>query len=228
MASMVPLAILLGPMMMTFFWLPPRIAPAAWNAPPGSDVSLVATLDSSLRQPVTLIIPPPLELDPVTAATRTLPPIRETLEKLVAQRQNPSDLTTQPWELQEAGRRAREQMLRDLQSYLAAGVPPQSLEWKVRTPHVSGSFPVTLAIPGQPPTTINIILGDRYPSRPAELLGDGPVRSLKVVYPPPEKKPIFWAPLKWLGKSWDAGWLGVYMVVYLPVMFTMKWLLGVV
>jgi hypothetical protein len=78
------------------------------------------------------------------------------------------------------------------------------------------------------------------------------IRSVSVTYPPPDHKRVFWAPLDWLalpewnaadGLSgalakpynwvranlpfWDAGWLILYLIVYLPVMFAARWVLKV-
>src|SRR5205807_8942101 len=98
----VPVGLLLGPMVMTFVWLKERVDPASKNPPPGSSVRVVATVDSDLRSPVTLSVPPPLSLDDTSPPARTLPPIRETLEHLLAlyrqPRAAPSDAAA-PWEL---------------------------------------------------------------------------------------------------------------------------------
>jgi pyruvate,water dikinase len=229
MASLVPLAVLLGPMVMTFVWFPPRVDVAAWNADPGAAVNIVATVNSDLRTPVTLSATEPLSLSASTSATRTLRPIRERLEKLLEEWQPPSDLSAQPWEVREAARLTREEMLGDLKEYLKAGVPPQSLNWQVSSQKENpGRFPVTVNA-GADSLTIDIVLGDAHPPGPSEVLGDGKgLLSLKVIYPPPTKKRTFWEPGAFIGKHWDAGWLSVYLIVYLPVMFGLKWALRVV
>jgi hypothetical protein len=57
---------------------------------------------------------------------------------------------------------------------------------------------------------------------------DNPLRSLKIVYPPRETKPSFWTPLSIVGlPAWDLGWLGVYLISYLPAMFVFRRVLGV-
>ena len=44
-----------------------------------------------------------------------------------------------------------------------------------------------------------------------------------MVYPAAQEKRIFWAPLAAVGlKDWDAGWLGVYLLCYLPVMVALR------
>jgi hypothetical protein len=62
------------------------------------------------------------------------------------------------------------------------------------------------------------------------------VKGLRVVYPKPKTEPVFWRPFGWLGgqttgaphagtsvasrlAAWDAGWLWLYVLAYLPVLF---------
>ena len=88
-AAMLPLGILLGPMVMMFLWFPARVDPASWNAGPGAAVSVVATVESSFRGPVAISLDEPLRLDEASPASRTLPPIEETLQSLLG---NPAGL----------------------------------------------------------------------------------------------------------------------------------------
>jgi hypothetical protein len=75
------------------------------------------------------------------------------------------------------------------------------------------------------------------PPEPTEDLGDGklvqvvraadahsPVKYVKVTYEQ-RPQPAFWVPSSGLGWSWDAGWLLLYIVVYLPVMLVSRWVL---
>ena len=101
-AAMVPLCLLLGPMIMTFLWFPARVDPASWNAAPGTAVNVVATVESNVRDPITIQVAPPLTLSGLSPKQRVLPPIRETLERLLAGWRVPSDLSSQPWEIQQA------------------------------------------------------------------------------------------------------------------------------
>ena len=118
-----------------------------------------------------------------------------------------------------------------LEAYLRAGVPPQNLMWKVwPPPNAAGTFAVTVAAGGAAPVSLNVVLGDRDPPAPSQARGgaSSPVRSVRIVYPPPQQRRIFWAPLAFLGKSqWDAGWLLTYLIAYLPVMYVLRWLLKV-
>jgi len=114
--------------------------------------------------------------------------------------------------------------------YIDAGNPPQNIWWKIKAPPAAeGSFPVTLSTPGASPLKLNIVLGNRCPPAPAEVLADieSPIKSARVIYPPPETRRIFWTPLAWFGNNlWDAGWLLTYLLVYLPVMFFLRWIIG--
>jgi pyruvate,water dikinase len=225
-AALVPVAVLLGPMVMTFVWLPNRVDPASWNAPPGSSVSVVATIDSNLRAPVTLTVAAPLHLDESSPSAQTLLPIRQTLERLVSQWQRPLDTSNLLLE------RVREETLADLRAYLARGVPPQKLAWRIHSQgKASGRFPVTLSTDRGASLTAYVVLGDQFPPGQAEAFAAGasPLISTKVVYPPPEQPRYFWRPLAGVGlPHWEAGWLLTYLVVYLPVMFGLRWMLGVV
>ena len=131
---MVPIGILLGPMVMPFVWFRERIDPAVWNAPAGSAVQIVATVDSDWSEPVRIDVPPPVVVDDSTPASRTLPPLRETLEHLLALYRQPRDDPGEPWELKLAPDLGREQTANDLQAYLDAGIPPQGITWLIRPP----------------------------------------------------------------------------------------------
>jgi hypothetical protein len=88
---------------------------------------------------------------------------------------------------------------------------------------------------------VHIVLGDRYPPEFREDLGDGkgpvqvmrpadgasPIRMVKVVYVEPKTQGgrAFWTPLAALGWPWDAGWLLLYIVAYLPAMLLCRWAL---
>ena len=230
-AGFVPLAVLLGPLVMSCVWLPARVDVAAWNAPPGSVMNVVAKLNSDVREAVTLEVSGPLHVDESTPATRVLEPIRETLERLGAQWQQPSDLAAQPWELQEAARMAREGLLADLRGYLKAGVPAQSISWQVRSEEeVAGRFAVRLMLGGKETAKLWAVLGDQYPPQVTETAGGrgSPVVSLKLVYNRPDQKRVFWAPLAWLGKPhWEVGWIITYLLAYLPPMFIFRRVLRV-
>ncbi len=68
-AAMLPLAIALGPMVMTFLWLPLRVDPTSWNAQPGTSIQASATLDSNWLHPVTVHVAPKLRLTDPSSQT---------------------------------------------------------------------------------------------------------------------------------------------------------------
>jgi len=244
-AAFVPLAIILGPMIMSFVWLPARVDPASRNARPGAIVYVTVTVDGEYLQPITIRPDSALKLDRPQQASQSLPPIRSTLEKLQARWQQPSDLSGQPWEVRSAAMRTRRAMLDDLADYLDAGIPPQTLSWSIRTPpDLPGRFPVTLETEGADPICVHLVLGDLDPPEPKEDLGDGkgpvqfvraesersPLRSARVIYKGKEMQgdQSFWVPFKDLGWSnWDAGWLITYLAAYLLAMFPLRWVLRV-
>jgi phosphohistidine swiveling domain-containing protein/uncharacterized membrane protein (DUF106 family) len=240
-AAMVPVGILLGLMVMPFVWFHERIDPTAWNAPAGSAVQVVAAVDSDWRQPVRIDVPQPMVLDDSTPAVRTLPPLRETLERLLTLYRQPRNDPNEPWELKLAPDPGRQHTISDLQSYLHAGIPPQGLTWLVRTPSAtSGRFPVAVTAGDHPPTTIDVVLGDQYPpasSKAAGLVGS-PVKELRAVYSPSTQKLTFWQPFRWLTghdhvplcsrlAAIDIGWLWLYIIVYLPALIVIRAVLKV-
>lgn len=241
MARLVPICLLLGPMMMPFVWFRDRIDPTVPGAPAGSPVGIVATVDGEWTRPVRIEIPPGVALDETTAASRTLPPVRRTLEHLLALYRQPESKTEGPWELQVAPDVARMQTVASLKNYLDAGLPPQGITWTLRpAAGVGGRLPVSVETEGQAPLRLNVVLGNQYP--PGELIASGakgsPVKSLRVVYPGASQKPVFWQPLAGLGTDgdngivrWlaalDIGWLWLYLMTYLPVLFVLQTLLKV-
>ncbi len=243
MAAMVPVGILLGPMVMPFIWFKERIDPSVWNAPAGSPVQIVATIDSNWTEPVELQTPANVALDDSTPAVRTLPPLRPTLERLLALYRKPQVDPTPgtPWELQTAPDLARQQTIDDLQAYLAAGIPPQGITWLVHPPaDFDGQFPITLTAPGHPATTLNITLGEKNPPAPATTAGPtgSPIKELRVVYPPSQQEKIFLRPLHFLARypalpgtsklaAYDIGWLWLYILAYLPILLIARLLLKV-
>jgi uncharacterized membrane protein (DUF106 family) len=244
-AAFVPLAIILGPMVLSFVWLPERVDPASWNAKPGSTVYVAATVNGEYLKPVTLTCGEGLALGEAAPAAQAIRPIRPTLTELLKSWQPPSDLSTVPWELRAAATQTRETMLADLGEYLKGPMPDQNLVWVVRTPEGrAGRFTVTLAPQEAAPLPVPLGLGDEFPPEFREDLGDGkgpvqvvrpgdeasPIRLVKVRYveAKTEGGRVFWAPLARLEASgWAAGWLVVYLAVYLPAMFLCRWVLRI-
>jgi pyruvate,water dikinase len=224
-ASMVGLAWVLGPMMLVFLWMPGRMDPAAWNADPGGLVTVAAEVDGDYLEPVTCTVSAPLVLEDTTPSTQTLPPIRATLEELRREWQDATDLSNYPWQLQTAGEQAQEILLTSLNRYLAGHLPPQRLTWMIRVPpEANGHHPVILRSSGQSFQEIKLAFGNRQPPTPDSLNGDGaPIIRIEVVYPRPLQQRRFWMPLEAMGgPAWDLGWLGVYILGYLPAMVILK------
>lgn len=221
-AAFVPLAVILGPMITTFMWFPERVDPAAWGAPPGSAVTITAVVESDVREPVRLEVAAPLHLADCFEPSQTLPPIRETLEELRAE-WSTGGMPGLP-------REVRGELLADLAEYLKEGVPDQRVAWRVSSEEVaSGRFPVTVKVGGCS-LTAAVLLGGEFPPGPDEVTAEAgsPLRSVKVTYPRPKERLVFWAPLSAFGlPDWDAGWLVTYLIVYAPVMFLLRWALKV-
>ena len=229
-AAMTPLGWLLGPMMLIFLWFPERVDPAVWNAAPGSSVNVIAEIDGDFTKPVTLEFPAPLALNTGSEAAPSLPAIRRELEQLRAEWRSGSDLSAYPWEVQSAAEHARDGLLASLDAYLRSAVPPQKLSWRLRVPDTAnGRFTARIAIPGEAAQDFPLVFGASHPPAAADFTNDrGALRSLSVKYSRPLKKRVFWDPLKSFGgPAWDFGWLGVYLLAYLAVMFTSKPLLRI-
>ncbi|ADE53229.1 PEP/pyruvate-binding domain-containing protein [Coraliomargarita akajimensis] len=223
-ASMVPLALILGPMILIFMWFPARVDPASWNAEPGRMVSIVAEVDGECTDSVSLTVPAPLHLSSEPA--QNLPNIRQELEELRAEWTASSDLSSYPWEIQSAADQTRLTMLASLNAYLKAGIPAQKLSWLLDVPETAqGSFPVVLRVGETVIGEFNLVFGQSSPPEPSSFTEfSSEIQSLQINYPRAlQKAQFFTVP----GLNKDIGWLGVYLALYLPVMFLSKTLLRV-
>jgi len=240
MAAMVPLAVALGPMVLSFlWWFPARVDPASWNPAPGTTAFVVATVDGEFTGPITIKLARGLELVEAGKAVQSLTPIRDALETRLGQWQKDSDYKGLPWELQEVGQWTREDMLADLTALLRDRLPPRTLSWSVQTPKESGHYTVWLSGPGGVPVESDLVLGDACPPPSKEDLGDGkavhvvrspdPGSTIKCVTVRYEQKPQgkFYTPFAAHGRSWDMGWMLLYIVIYLPVMLICRWVLRI-
>jgi hypothetical protein len=101
------------------------------------------------------------------------------------------------------------------------------MTWNVIVPdNAVGHWPITLRDNNAKTLKADIVLGDAHPPTPSEVTNtpNHPLTSLKLTYNPHTKPaPIFFAPIG----HWDWGWLGVYLLAYLPVMFALRWLLKI-
>jgi hypothetical protein len=240
-AALVPVGLLLGLLVVSFVWLKDRMDPSVSSGLAGSPAQIVATVNGDWTKPVQIEAPPPLALDETTPASRTLPPIRKTLEHLLALYRQPRNQPDLPWELQAVPDLAREQTADDLQNYLDSGLPPRGITWMIRPPPgTAGRFTVKAIADGHSPLTVSVVLGGEFP--PANLIAlggpDSPIKELRVVYPPSRQKPVFWQPLAGLGgcdhlpfakdlARVDVGWLWLYILTYLPALFLTRAVLKV-
>ena len=156
-AALVPLGLMLGVLVVTFAWFKERMDLAVPVGLAGSSAQIVATVDGEWSKPVQIDAAPPLALDETTPASRTLPPIRKTLEQLLPLLRQPGNQPDLPWELQLVPDLGWQQKADDLQNYLAAGIPPQGITWMIRTPPGTvGRFPVKVVVEGHPALTANV------------------------------------------------------------------------
>jgi len=241
-ARLVPVCLLLGPMMIPLVWFKDRLDPSVPGAAAGSSVQIVATVDGEWTRPVRIEVPPDVDVDETTPAARTLPPLRTTLEHLLTLYREPQSNPEGPWELHVAPDIARIQTANDLKRYLDAGLPPQGITWTIRTlAGASRRFPVSVVTEGYPRLGLSIVLGNQYP--PGTLAAGGgansPFKELRVVYPNSSQKPVFWQPFAALASYRgetaivhslavvDIGWLWLYVLTYLPLVFILRAVLKV-
>jgi pyruvate,water dikinase len=239
-AAMAPIGILLGPMVMTFTWFTERVDPAAWNAGPGASAQVIATVDGEFTDPITITAPAPLTLDALTPPVRSLPPYRQTLQRLLPLLRQPAVDPKEPWEVAIAPdtvRSGRDTTADDLQAYLDAGIKPQGITWQLHAPEgLTGRFPVSVKVGDKPPMVMDLVLGNQYPPAPATLDGPraSPVKQVQIVYAHSSDKRFFWEPLLKLKDTRDVpsrlaamevGWLVLYILAYLPTLFLLRTLL---
>lgn len=223
-ASMVPLALILGAMIMVFMWFPARVDPLSWNAEPGRMVSIVAEVDGECLEQVSLSVAEPLVLD--SQQNQALPPIREELERIRDDWKRSSERSDLPWEVEAAGEQTRKTMLSSLNAYLKNGVPPQKLTWLIQVPETArGAFPATLMVGDEVASEFMLVFGKSVPPEPSAWLEvSEDIVSLTVNYPRALQKASFFT---FPGTKKDLGWLGVYLLAYLPSMFVAKFILRV-
>jgi len=230
-AALVPLGLLLGPLVMTFVWLPARVDPAAWSPPPGTSATIVANVDSSKARSVELRVPPPLTIDAASGNPRVVPDVRKALEELRDGWPTRKDFSDLPAVIEERAAADPRGTLRDLEGYLARGVPPVAVAWTVRVPDgTEGRFAVEVLADDGSTLGASIVLGDHHPPAEREAVAADPegLASVRIAYPPRERPAILWAPLAPFGRpDWDPGWLVIYLLAYLPAMFLCRWLLRI-
>jgi hypothetical protein len=244
-AALFPLLLILGPMVMVFLWFPARVDPASWNAAAGATVYVTARVRGDHSGAVKLVHAPELHLDDRTPASQKIILIRPVLERLLERWSGQSAVPEDaPWELRVAARQTREEMLADLKEFLSRPMPARDVSWTLQTPESEGGrFPLLVETEGSPPVKSAVVIGKRVAPEPKEDLGNGKgpaqlarpkaadhqVEWVKVTYRQREVQgeSVFWQPVEWMVKPWLPGWLIVYLLVYLPAMFVLKWSLRV-
>ncbi|MDP6635657.1 MAG: PEP-utilizing enzyme, partial [Phycisphaerae bacterium] len=223
-AAMLPISLLLGPMIMTFLWFPVRVDPASWNASPGTTVRIIASVDGAHQRRITLEPESPAVLADTFPSECSPPPIADALVQLAGS-------SDEVWKEVVDSDRPIPELRMELKERISAGVPRQNVMWEIKTPpDIGGSFPAVIRTRGARPLRLHIVTGNNCPPAPMEVLADAqsPIKSARVIYPPPETRRIFWTPLAWFGDNqWDAGWLLTYLLAYLPVMFCLRWILRI-
>ena len=236
-AAFVPLGVLLVPMVMSFLWLPERIDPAVQNPRPGATAIVSAVVDGEYSGPVTLKA---LSLK-VGDETQVAASIRPTLVTLAHELQDgkiPAALQSQ---IANSGKSSAV-LLSELEKFLAAPMPPQILTWNLETENRSAIWQISVAPAEGPGLDASLVLGDIAPP-PANIETDGKgnrfqsvaasspgsLRGLRIRYTDSRRQDPrpFFARLTPLGWHYDFGWLGIYLLVYIAVLFPMRFLLRV-
>ena len=72
---------------------------------------------------------------------------------------------------------------------------------------------------------------NKYPPEPKEIAipENSPIISAQLLFNEQRTKEslTFWTPLQFIGIGWDLGWLGIYLLIYVPFMFLLKFLFKV-
>lgn len=244
MASFVPMAVLLGPMLLVFFWFPERVESIWRNAPAHSAVYVSASVDGEYTGPVELAgLPEGWTV--AEGVTRTNPPVRATLEALHRRwsaRADFSHLAT--WEEQASVMQAREAVLADLRGFLDRGIPPMEMAWRIYPPEgVEGRFPFRLRTASGEEIASVAVLGPAAAPEPREVIDPKkppmqvvrgkdktPFREMRVSYARNLERgaDVFWPPVeRFTSPPLLSGWLVVYILAYLPAMYISRWILRV-
>jgi len=228
-AALVPVGILLGPLVMPFVWFKARLDPSMWSPPAGSSVQIVATVDGAFDGAVKLAAPGGLSVDAATPPEQRLPALRPALQHLLALYRAPAG--NGAWEVAAGPEGPRDALAADLEEYLANGIPPQSLTWLLAptSGKEDGRFPVTVSA-GESTVTAAAVLGEKTPPADRTIAGPAgsPIKRIEVVYPGAKMVPPFWQPFKSGALAGvHCGWVLLYILAYLPVLFILRYLLRV-
>ncbi len=255
-AAFVPLGVLLGPMMVAFLWFPERVDMAAVNAPPGGRVMVTAVVDGERDAALSLVVLPPLVLEEGASdgkegdhgvAAQKIESGRGSLvalEKDFARAEGGGEMPASIKARVSASDKSLKELHAELVELLAGKLPEQNVSWTVKTSssdagavnkawlEVDGRREEILVATGEaaPPLLGATNEGAARVVRWVPGALDGTVvHEIKVSFLDERRaeEKIFWRPFAWMGWHWDVGWLGVYMVAYLPAMMVMKRVLRV-
>ncbi|MBT3199839.1 MAG: hypothetical protein HN350_07975 [Phycisphaerales bacterium] len=245
MAAFVPLAIFLGPMIVSFLWLPQRVDTAVRNSKPGSKVKVTAVLNGDCDQAIALSAPDPLEL--AKSPEQPIFLARQPLQKhLVDLMSTQSKLDDMAWDEALTIKRNREAYLAELTAFLAGPMPDQKLSWSVVTPEgVAGKWPITLSIDGGQTVTVYAVLGEGFAPEAKEDIvvqvgrrtktdrqvqrwlsddEDALIKEVQIRYLDPnpiQGEGVFWAPLNWFEPDENTGpikaMFSPWLVLYIAV-----------
>jgi hypothetical protein len=191
-AGLASLGMLLGLFVLSFLWLGARMD--RHNPRPGAAARVLVTVDPDFREPITLRAGSPLHLDEASSATRSVWPVRETLERLAARQRLSKTQQT------------------DLEKYLHRGVPAQTLSWIVRS-DTPGSFPVMFVLPKARLIVQFVAFGDQSPPPDDQSVRHHPIQSVKVESA--ASQPALWnfTGIRLLNR--EVGWRWIYLGAYL-------------
>jgi len=246
-AAFVPLALFLGPMIVSFLWLPQRVDTAVRNAKPGSEVKVTAVINGDCDKPISLSVASPLALSDVSPPARSIFQARGPLQKHLGQlRRTQSDLDGMSWDEALAVEHKRKAYLGELEAFLAGDMPDQKLSWAVVTPEkTAGKWPITISTPGGEKVTVYAVLGEGCAPEAKEDIvvtagrrtmtdrqvqlwradsADAAIKEVQVRYRDPnpvEGEGIFWAPLAWFEPDENTGPIKAlfapWLVLYIAV-----------
>jgi hypothetical protein len=237
-AALVPLGLLLGPVLVSFSWLPVRVEPQYINPAPGEPLTMAVRLDADYAGPLSVRVEGGALPDGVAEATMEVASVREALEslrrELVLTEGGMPQTATVREHLVITGKSVAEAR-EALDKELAEPLSSRTVQWSL-TPTVKRAAEIVVQVEGgtrgrgtlamsigddrPPPLELQMEKGARVLTRP----GSGVVHDLRVSFadPRPAGDRAFWRPFAALGWMWDAGWLGLYLVAYVPAMFLFK------
>ena len=246
-AAFVPLAIFLGPMIVSFLWLPQRVETAVRNAKPGSMVKVTAVINGDCDKPVTFDADSPLKLADFSTPEQSIFIARTPLQKhFGVLRSTRSDLGDMAWDEALAVEQTRKAYLGELEAFLAGPMPDQTLSWGVVTPKdTAGKWPMTVSLPGGQAVTVYAVLGEGFAPETKEDIvvqagkrtrtdrqvqvwraqaEDAVIKEVQIRYRAPnpvQGEGVFWAPLAWFEPDENTGAIKAlfspWLVLYIAV-----------